>query len=300
MFERNQNLSSECRLLSLPSDLIGCILKMLGLHGANLRAACRHLSRHPLPDGVALALKVLKVGPSIPLWRHAPRRTARAVARCRWDYFTYRASLVWRTEWALALKDIDAAPINALLTAYEAFPPDESHLVRDGWIGANGTQRWLMENDKGAWKMHTSLYPAHAKLAILKAVEARMWDIIWGVDLQRQMSKHEIVAVVKRILTRMPMDNNHCFFFTIQGWIKYTPFLLAAETHNFPLVKYLAQRPDTDLRATSKGGNNAFAICKNAMRRNGKSEREIAASPVLHYLRSSCWCGEQPYRREGR
>ena len=297
---REPNRDARCVLLLLPFDLLDRIFELLGLHGTHLCATCRHLSQHPFSDGVALALKVMQVGPSVPLWRHASRRTTRATVRCRWDFVTYDASRVWRIEWALALKHVDAAPINVLLVAYEAFPPDQSHLVREGWIGANETQRWLMEDGEGAWKARTSLYFAHAKLAIFKAIEERVWDVIWGVDLQRHMSEQEIAAVARRILTCTPVDNDQCFFFTYQGWIRYTPFLLAAETHNLTLVKYLAQRADTDLRATSKGGNNAYAICKNAMRRNGKSKLEIAASPVLHYLRSKCWCGEQPYRREGR
>lgn len=311
MAKSHRNLTP---LLLLPADLLGWLFELLGLHGLNLRATCRHLSQHPLSEGVALAHKVIKVGPSIPLRMHVPRRTTRGVAHSRWDYFGYRASLVWRTEWALALKDIDAAPIRALLDAHAAFPPDDKYLVRDGWIGATEVQRWYMSVGERAreesevpargrgspFRVRPTLHTAHARLALFKAVEARLWDVIRGVDLERPMSEQETVAVVKRILTRTPVDNDQCFFFTFQGWLRYTPLLLAAERHNLPLVKYLARRADTDLRATSRGGNNAYAICKNAMWRNGKSEHEIAASPVLHYLRSECWCYEQPYRCEGR
>jgi hypothetical protein len=138
------------------------------------------------------------------------------------------------------------------------------------------------------------------RVALFKAIEARMWDLIWGEDLERQMSQEEVVVVVKRILSTTPVRNDRCFHFTNKGWLKYTPFLLAAEKHNLPLVKYLAKRPDTDLRATSRGGNNAYAICKHAMMRNRRSDRDIANSKVLHYLHTECWCNQRPYRWEGR
>ena len=141
MAKCHRNLTPLPPLLLLPPDLLGWLFELLGLHGLNLRATCRHLSQHPLSEGVALAHKVIKVGPSIPLRMHVPRRTTRGVAHSRWDYFGYRASLVWRTEWALALKDIDAAPIRALLDAHAAFPPDDCWPVRAGWIGAGGGRR---------------------------------------------------------------------------------------------------------------------------------------------------------------
>jgi len=66
------------------------------------------------------------------------------------------------------------------------------------------------------------------------------------------------------------------------------------------LVRYLSKRADTDLRACSTGGNNAHAICSNALRRNGAPAHAIAASPVLKYLRTQCWCDDRSYRPEGR
>jgi len=145
-----------------------------------------------------------------------------------------------------------------------------------------------------------SALTSHARIALFKAIEARLWEIIWGLDIKRPMSEEEIVVVMKRIFKCTPVRNDKCFHFTSRGFLKYTPLLLAAEKHNLPLVKYLMRRSDTDTNACSAGGNNSFAICEHALRRRGLSEDEVANSTVLHYLKTECGCHARVYRQEGR
>lgn len=301
MAKCDRNLRISTGLYALPLDLLQYLVALLGLHGTNLRCTCKLFARMQLPEGAALALNVLQVGPSIPYKKHQPRRATRSTLETRWNYFSYRTSLVWRVEWALALKSIDIAPIRVLLDAYEALPyDDDNRYMRGNWIGC-----WddFLASDSGVDWCHldpTTKYTAQVRLVLFKAIESRMWDIIWGLDLDRSMEDEEVVAIVKRILNDTPVRNNRCFHFTRQGWLGYTPFLLAAEKHNEPLVRYLSKRADTDLRACSTGGNNAYAICKNALLRNGAPMREIASSRVLEYLRTQCWCDDRSYRPEGR
>lgn len=306
-------------LLSVGPDILSCILNALGLHGVNLRATCKELAALPLPSGVALALKVLQAGPSLPIAKHAPRRTTLVCTHNKWDYFTYRSSLVWRLEWALVLKHVDLAPIHVLLDAYDAIPPDkDTNLVGPQWIGTDeitqAYQSWYLRlpdhglDDHGfddvgyasPFRVRGSFYTSHVRLALFKAIEARMWELIWGEDLERTMHEEEVVDVVRRIFNTTPVRNGRCFFFTNKGWLKYTPFLLAAERHNLPLVRYLAGRGDTDTGDRSTMGNNAYAICKNSLRYCQLPELEIANSPVLAYLTNECRLAKEVYREEGR
>ena len=296
-------------LISLDSDILACILEALGLHGINLRQTCKTFAHLRLPEGAALALKVLQVGPSIPLVMHVPRRTTRACTFAKWDYFAYRASLIWRLEWALALKDIDSTPIQVLIDAYGAIPPGETSVFGAVWVGEQAVLRQAKETKKACeyvdakddgFRVKGSDYTSHARIALYKAIEARVWDIIWGDDLKRPMCEGEIVAVMKRIFKCTPVRNDKCFHFTSRGFLKYTPLLLAAEKHNLPLVKYLMGRCDTDTNACSAGGNNAYAICEHALRRLGLPEGEVSNSTVLSHLKTKCGCYQRVYREEGR
>ena len=287
-------------LFSLDPDILACILEALGLHGINLRQTCKTFAHLRLSEGVALALKVLQVGPSIPLAMHVPRRTTRACTFAKWDYFAYRASLVWRQEWALALKDIDVAPIQVLIDAFGAIPHGKTSVFGALWVGDVWARDKARIRANDVFRVQGSDYTSHARIALFKAIEARVWDLIWGLDIKRPMSEEEIVEVMKRIFKYTPVCNNRCFHFTNRGFLKYTPVLLAAEKHNFSLVQYLMNRKDTDTNACSAGNNNAYAVCKHALRRRGLSEDEIAKSTVLHHLKTKCGVFARAYREEGR
>jgi hypothetical protein len=308
MLKVSRNHQYSISLISLPSDLLAVIMNLLGLHGINLRAAHPCFLNLPLTEGVALALKVLQVGPSRPIKEHAQRRTTRACMQTRWDYFAYKASMAWREDWSLALTSLDAAPIRVLLDAWDAVPVGPFGFFGPVWIGGETATRltkWIETRENfyirpsAAYNGGTN-YTSHVKVALFKTIEARMWDLIWGDDLERRMPDEEVVEVVKRILDTTPVRNDRCFHFTNKGWLKYTPLLLAAERHNLPLVKYLAQRGDTDLSAESRGGNNAYSICMHALMRSGKPEHAIVESQVLQFLYTECWCEPRPYKREGR
>jgi len=283
---RNHNLEI-APIFFLNSDIIACILEFLGLHATNLRQTCKTFVNLRLPEGVALALKILQVGPSIPLALHAPRRTTHACTLDVWDYYKYHASLVWRLEWALALKDIDVAPIHVLIDAFLATPPGESSVFGNVWVGKfyKPPMNDVKMTSKFVDRVQGSDLTSHARIALFKAIEARVWDLIWGSDLKRPMSEEEVVEVMKRIFKYTPVTNDRCFHHTGRGFLKYTPLLLAAEKHNLPLVKYLMRRRDTDTLTQSINGKNAHEICSLSLKRRGFYEDEIANSIVLQQLK---------------
>ena len=74
----HRSRSRSVSLVSLGPDELECIVEALGLHAVVLRQTCKAFADLHLPPGVALALKVLQAGPSVPLHMHMVRRTTRA------------------------------------------------------------------------------------------------------------------------------------------------------------------------------------------------------------------------------
>lgn len=314
--KRNQNNSSPDTLTNMHRDVIETIMNHMGLHAVNLRQTSKTFAQVALPLGAALALKALQVGPSIPLKLHVFRRTTRACTLVKWDYFSYRVTQQWRMEWALLLTFLKCAPINVLIDAFKAIPSGKRTFFGNMFIG--NVMQDPTEHDYGAansraWKHNTlcfdesptstvvgSDYTSHVRIALYKAIEDRVWYVCQSTDLGKQMNPDQVVPTAKRIFNVVHVRNDRCFFFTNQGWLKYTPFMLAAEAHNFDLVRYLARRGDTDMGACSSGGNNARALCTHALSRRGWTAQEIAKSPVIKYLADQCTLAERPYIEEGR
>lgn len=297
-------------LAHLPSDVLETIVRHLGLHALHLRQTSRCFAEVALPPGVALALKTLRVGPSLPIRMHALRRTTRACTLAQWDYFTYRTSLQWRLEWAQMVPLFEKAPINVLIDAFKAVPVGPVSFFGTIYLGNTKTAEYLRaisqldaerakrikrwEADQGygdeedpGFRVEGSEYTSHARLALYKAIEVRVWDVCTGTDLQHPMPLAEVVRTLGRIFDEARVRNGRCFHFTSRGWLKYSPFLLAARENNLPLLRYLASRSDTDTFDRSTNGNNALTIAKHAMTLPWRkcTEAELARSPVLHFLK---------------
>lgn len=292
-------------------DVLETITGHLGLDAVNLRQTSKTFAQVTLPSGVSLALKALQVGPSIPTALHVLRRTTRACTLVKWDYFSYRATLQWRMEWARLMTFLKRAPINTLIDAFEAIPSGKKNFFGTIFLG-NVPDMELSTSpdasepikprvdDSRSSAIEGSDYTSHVLLALHKAIEERLWDLCQSTDLGQPMDPDEVVPTVHRILTTTRLRNNQCFFFTDQGWLKYTLFLLAAESHNYELVWYLAKRTDTNTAACSAGGNNARALCTHALSRLGWTDQEMAKSPVLKLLTEKCKLPARPYVEEGR
>ena len=127
-------------------------------------------------------------------------------------------------------------------------------------------------------------YTSHARLALYKAIEARVWDVCMGTDLNCPLSSDEVVRTMRRIFDAGRVRNGRCFHFTTKGWLKYTPFLLAAHTLNYPLLCYLAKRPDTDTALCTASGNSALALAKRAISQLDQPEAERTNAHVVKFL----------------
>ena len=297
-------------------DVLGIVLEHLGLHAINIRQTCKAFKELALAPGAQLALMGLQTGPSVPLDWHVTRRTTRACTLAHWDYFSYRANLKWHGEWALFRERVVRAPVDHLIDAFEAIPEGKYKFFGNLYLGHHGKLRTRGPdeddaddeddaNDEYREPSLTSVVKgsnltSHLRVALYKAIEERFWDVCVGKDLDNPMHAKDVVPTVKRILNVVGVHNYRCFHFTARGWLKYTPFLLAAECHNLELVRYLARRKDTYVAACSAGGNNAHTICKHAMRRRRATEAEIAKSPVLAFLKNKCGILPRSYVAEGR
>lgn len=300
------------------ADVFELIVRHLGLHAIQLRLACSTFKHVRLAPGAAVAHVGLQVGPSIPFHLHVPRRTIRACAFAGWNYFSYRANLQWHMEWAHYRKTLVLTPINDLIDAFSCLPEGDDRFFGPVWLGkvyfeTSTSHLKCIDNDSDDSDADTNLecgetttclsssdYKSHIRLALYKAIEERMWDVCNGKDLGVPLPEKVIVPTVQRMLDVVGVSNERCFHFTNKGWLKYTPFLLAAEAHNEALVRFLASRSDTYVGVCSAKGNNAHAICKHAMRRRRATEEEIAQSPVLKFLSTRCNLPVRSYVEEGR
>ena len=297
-------------LAHLPIDVLETVVRHLGLHALLLRQTSRCFADVALPPGVALALETLRVGPTLPIRLHSLRRTIRACTLVQWDYFTYRNSLQWRLEWAEMVPFFEKVPINVLIDAFVAVPVGPVSLFGTIYLGNTKTAEYLNTLSKldaerkgrlEAWyatqccgdeegpvfRVEGSEYTSHVRLALYKAIEVRVWDVCTGTDLKQPMSVDEVVHTLGRIFDEVRVRNGRCFHFTSRGWLKYSPFLLAARENNLPLLRYLVSRSDTDTFDRSANGNNALTIAKHAMTVPWRkcTEAQLARSPVLQFLK---------------
>ena len=145
----------------------------------------------------------------------------------------------------------------------------------------------------------SSAHTQAVRSVLHKCIEERMWPVIGGHDAIRvgpetdtsvPMSNERVLETVKRMLGKDVNVHNGptSFFYTEYGWLGFTPFLLAAERQNFPLVRYLYENFDEKITvaSVSQAGNNAYALCRGYLKEQlRRTPEEMEGSPMLHYLR---------------
>lgn len=259
-------------LVDLPTDVLGLVMQLAGLTGAcALRQTCWALSRLQLPAAMQCALKLQCAKANFPpgLRKDDRRDHLRVWLTKDWSMDTYKRARMWRQEWAELAFLTDSMPIRTLLDAYFQMPAYSDTI--EGW---RSLRLPLVRN----------------------AIQDRFWDVCCGKDhylgvhgckITRELSQEEVVDVVASMLVGVGLWwGSTAFFYTEHGRYGYSVFLLAAEQHNLPLVKYLHKNwgASTTIHSRTREGNNAYALCKDHLERMGHSEEQIRESSVLKYL----------------
>ena len=182
---------------------------------------------------------------------------------------TYSASRAWRLGWTGVAAITDALPTAALIKAHSVMPGF-------GESGYPGLYRY--------------------RELVSYAIEDRMWDVCCSEDryksregcwVVKKLSDEEATRLVAQMLENVGLwYGSTAFWHTINGRYGYTPFLLAAEQHNLPLVKYLHREwgDAQTIHARTRQGNNAYSLCMKRLQKNGYTAEEIEESEVLRYL----------------
>ena len=272
------------------------ITRMLGMDASTLRCSSRRLSQCSLPHVARIAAAVIRGRPSVPLSMHkACRQPKHACSEDKghvWTEERFRATSAWREYWASLVILLEQAPINVLLDAH-AIALDEH---------CKAHERHL--RDPTAWQRCERMHKSRKVLQFV--IQDRLWDVCCSKDVYRDargavvtdyMSHVQARDTVKRMLEDTHTSHGpNAFYFTKYGWLKFTPFLLAAERQNLPLVKYLYDVfPNAaTVDATSQAGNNAYALCKAWLERTRHTPKMIRESELLHYLIDS-GMSQQPH-----
>ena len=255
-------------LVDLSTDVLDQIVQQLDLRSlCALRQVCWGFSKLRLPEGMLIALQVLRQRPSLPEKYRTWRRCAQTALTRTWSMKTYSASRAWRLEWTGVAAITDALPLAALIKAHSAMP-----------------------------RFSESRAPPAARTLLSYAIEDRMWDVCCSVDryksregcwVAKKLSDEEATRLVAQMLESVGLwYGSSAFWHTINGRYGYTPFLLAAEQHNLPLVEYLHREwgDHSTIHARTRQGNNAYALCLKQLEKSGYTAEEIAESEVLWYL----------------
>ncbi len=260
---------------------MGAVMPKLGLDGCALRCVSKKLSQCSLPHAVTVAAAVLRARPSVPFNVQKP---CKRVACDAWTEETVRKSCVWREYWASLVVLLDQAPVNVLLDAH-AIALDEH------------CKAFTKFKAKRCGHRRAQCIRVERSRRVLQyVIQDRLWDVCCSKDVYRDekglpvtdyMSPIEARDTVRRMLedTRTPWGKD-AFHFTKYGWLEFTPFLLAAERQNLPLVRYLYDVfPNAvTVDATSQAGNNAYALCKAWLERTKHTPKMIEESELLRYL----------------
>jgi hypothetical protein len=143
----------------------------------------------------------------------------------------------------------------------------------------------------------SSKHACRVRAVLHKCIEARLWDVISGHDVikpkpsdpvQIPMSDEHVVETVKRMFSDDVRVHNgpSSFFYTQYGWLGFTPFLLAAERQNLPLVKHLEETcsPAITVDSRSQAGNSAYALSRAYLKEMRRTPTELKGSEMLAYL----------------
>ena len=246
--------------------------------------ACRGCDDDP---SMALALEALHTSADIPVEEHRPHRPAGFSPACKdhkWSREIYKNSRRWRVEWASLVERLETVRTEVLTDAYLVVEKEWNKSYRNGaGVGEPKTQvarrivrvmRWVLQD--------------------------RLWHLCCGNDVHRDEHGKEVITdmphedateLVMRLLEQVRLWNGpNSFFYTRYGWLKFTPFLLAAERQNFALVRYLYLHwPNSKtIDSTSQAGNNAYALCKDWLENVwGHPPAMIEDSQLLAWLAST-------------
>lgn len=146
-------------------------------------------------------------------------------------------------------------------------------------------------------KLEGSEHTLHVRAALHKCIEARLWDVISGYDVTKRggndpvkvsMSNERVLNTVKRMFAGDVHVHNgpSSFFYTKYGWLGFTPYLLAAERQNLPLVKHLEETCSRSITADSRSqaGNNAYGLSKAYLKTMRSTPADLEASEMLRHL----------------
>lgn len=307
---------------SLPPDMLDAIVELLGVDVLVLRQVCWTFSKLRLSPAMELALTSLRARTSLPTKFHVHRTPAALCYTREWSQATHGESFAWRRQWATLVRDLDQAPIKLLIDAHNLLPPaivhngpaeyhgylrHQDHLkeaapplgdneLDDRWHRLTPSEKQVWMHPDAARYLMGNRHVLDIREQMSAAIEDRMWEVCCGEDRYKTgngrwviaaMSREEAACTVKRMLEEVGLHNGStAFWHTRFGYLGMTPFLLAAERHNLPLVRYLFKRHSSHLtvRARSRFGNNSYALCKAHMLRKGHSHEQIEESEVLRYL----------------
>ena len=194
-----------------------------------------------------------------------------------------RARLRWL--WlSLLVILLDQSPINTLLDAYAIALQEHCKLY----------DNYTSKPTDAIWRLCTRIEKSRRILQYV--IQDRLWNVCCSQDVYKNEQGATVTQPMSHVqardtVRRMLEDTNmwygqNAFWFTKYGWLKFTPFLLAAERQNLPLVKYLYEVfPNAvTIDATSQAGNNAYALCKAWLERTKHTPKMIQESELLHYL----------------
>jgi len=257
----------------LSTDILNVIDARLGLDAVRLRSASKFMATMPLPPALALAQAVMVTKSDVqPMTYTRTRRHPREIAWAgkHWSPQSYARSNRWRAEWATLARKFESAPVNQLMDLHETL-----------------------------WSVRTK--PSSLvgrKIAALDSVlDERLWAACCGKDIRTNangqkvvtaLSEHASTRVVQRMFQDLAMYNGPTsFFHTKYGWLRFTPFLLAAERGNLTLAKWLYRTfdPKVTVDARSQAGNNAHALHEAELMRTFHTPEQIDDSEMLRWLR---------------
>lgn len=311
------------QLQYLQFDILLIVAEHLGLEAYVLRRVCKSFSNIELSPATCLAHKLLRTRPGMPSkFLSKSRQPLRLIERAprKWCHKAHFEQRAWRVEWSEIVCIADRAPIHELINAFLLIPSHDSSSMRCTILQA--VEDWDVAFRKLPHEQKMKLtYPSsppnimakkrvfHVRRVIKWIIEDRLWMVCCGKDIYFNdrgaqvvdlMDDKETTRAVKRILEEVNVHNgNYSFFHTMYGWLNFTPFLLAAERHNLPLVKYLHEyyHPSITIDSVSQAGNNAYTLCNANLVRSKCSSEEISHSDVLWYL-THCGLKQSPNRDE--
>jgi hypothetical protein len=264
------------------------VIQKLGLDACTLRCASKTFNQCPLPHTTQIAVAVLQGRPNVPLNQQKacrqPEHMCPEYKGYVWTEEQYRSTCMWREYWASLVIVLEQAPINVLLDAH-VIALDE-HCKTYG--------RYLSKPTTSMWRQCNRIEQSRKVLQFV--IQDRLWDVCCSKDVYRNAKGAVVTEYMSHVQARdavkRMLEDTHtsygpsAFYFTKYGWLKFTPFLLAAERQNLPLVKYLYEVfPNAvTVDATSQAGNNAYALCKAWLERTKHTPKMIQESELLHYL----------------